>query len=366
MSSTIIEDLYEGTLDRVAWDRAILSIVDSVRASGAMLFAFNPSTGGVLRDEQHRVDPKVVADYANYWTFEDHRRKYALTLPVGEPGTEVSLRIPLKDSRIYNELLLPVDMPHFMPAWLHKSPQKAVALSLQGSLKRGPFESRDIERVRVVLPHLARALEIRDRLEAAEVRATNLSSVLDVTTFGVIVLDADQKIIEANAVASALMQKECGLNLGPDGVLETGRGESHHLASWLLGGAAPNRIADTLLHIPREGKLPLSVLATPISKVRTAWIAGEPAWLLLLFDPERRVTFNTQILVKDLGLSRREAQVASLLAAGLNVAEISRRLHITVHTVRAQLKSAFQKTGCRSQTDLTRRILLGPGLIPLT
>ena len=32
----------------------------------------------------------------------------------------------------------------------------------------------------------------------------------------------------------------------------------------------------------------------------------------------------------------------------------------------AQLKSAFQKTGCHSQTDLTRRILLGPGLTPLT
>jgi DNA-binding CsgD family transcriptional regulator len=365
VSSQIIEDLYEGTLDRAAWDRAMLSIADSVRASGAMLFAFNPSTGGVLRDEHHRVDPQAVMDYANYWTFEDVRREYALTLPVGEPGTEVSLQIPLKGSRIYNEMLVPIDLPHFMPAWLHKSPQKAVALSLQGSHKRGPFESQDIERIRHILPHLARALEIRDRLEAAEVRTANFAQVLDVTTFGVVVLDAQQRVIEINSVASDMMQRDCGLSFARDGAIGSARGDSHHkLANWLLGGMAPNRASDTLLHIPRAGKLPLSILATPISKVRTSWITGEPAWLLLLFDPERRLTFNTQLLVKDLGLSRREAQVASLLAAGLNVAEISRRLHVTVHTVRGQLKSAFQKTGCRSQTDLTRRVLLGPGLTP--
>jgi len=71
------------------------------------------------------------------------------------------------------------------------------------------------------------------------------------------------------------------------------------------------------------------------------------------------------LIAEDLGLSEREAMVASLLASGLDVSQIARRMDVTVNTVRTQVKAAFQKTGCHSQTDLVRRILLGPALEPV-
>jgi hypothetical protein len=169
-----MEDLYEGTLDTAVWDRAILGIADAVRASGAILFAFDPSTGAVLRNENHRVDDQLVADYASHWTFEDLRLPYCLTMAKGQPQTEVSLGIPLKGTAFYNEYLVPVDMPHFLQVWLHKSEEKVVGFSLQGSLKRGAFAPQDVETVRGIVPHLARAFEIRARLEAANVRAAHL------------------------------------------------------------------------------------------------------------------------------------------------------------------------------------------------
>jgi hypothetical protein len=82
----IIEDLYEGTLDPGAWDRAILGVADAVRASGAMLFAFNPSKQSVLRDENHRVDPQTVRDYARHWTYEDDRLRFFLNVPACRYG----------------------------------------------------------------------------------------------------------------------------------------------------------------------------------------------------------------------------------------------------------------------------------------
>jgi hypothetical protein len=104
----IIEDLYEGTLDPVAWDRAILGVADTVRASGAMLFAFNPSNLAILRDENHRVDPQTVRDYARHWTYEDDRLRFFLNVPAGQPVTEVSLAIPdLKRSAIIEVRFIP-------------------------------------------------------------------------------------------------------------------------------------------------------------------------------------------------------------------------------------------------------------------
>jgi DNA-binding CsgD family transcriptional regulator len=358
----IIEDLYEGTLDSTAWNRAILSIADAVHASGAILFAFDPSSGALLRNEQHRVDPHAVSEYARYWNLEDLRREYAFKLPVGEPATEVSMAIPLKGTRFYNEYLLTVDMPHFMPVWLHKKAHKAVALGMQGSLKRGAFGAQDIGMLRRFLPHLARALEIRDRLEGAEIRASNFARVLETTTFGVLILDASCRVIEANSVAAALLLEKSGLYRERDGTLKIIGCNDDRTMRRMLSGEVPACDADALLHIPREAKLPLSVLAVPIPRVNTtSWLSGDPAWMLLVFDPERRLVLSRQVIMKDLALSDREAHVVSLLAAGLNINQIAGRLHVSVNTVRTQLHTAFQKAGCHSQADLTRRVLLGPG-----
>jgi DNA-binding CsgD family transcriptional regulator/PAS domain-containing protein len=362
----IIEDLYEGTLDPIAWDRAILRIADSVRADGAMLFAFNPSDHSVLRDENHRVDPQTVQDYARHWTYEDIRFKPFLDVAVGQPATEVSLGIPgLKQSSIYNEFLVPVNLPHFMPVWLHKSEDKAVALSLLGSRARGGFESRDIETIRHILPHLARALEIRDRLEAVNVRAANFANILDATNFGVIVLNNKMQILDANAVASALLLQNSYLQRDKDGTLKIGSANGNRAFQWTREPSSSSA-ADALMHVPREGKLPLSILVTPVSQPLTSWVSGDPAWVLLVFDAERQLGVNEQLIAKDLGLSQRESEATALLASGLQIEQIAKRMHVSVHTVRSQLKAVFHKTGCHSQAALVRRLLLGPGAATLT
>jgi DNA-binding CsgD family transcriptional regulator len=107
----------------------------------------------------------------------------------------------------------------------------------------------------------------------------------------------------------------------------------------------------------------LSILVSPIPHTKSLWVSGQPAWFFLVFDAERRLLLNEHVVCRDLGLSEREAQVALLLGTGLSVIQIARRMRVTVHTVRTQLKSAFQKTGCHSQAELMRRLLLGPGMV---
>jgi hypothetical protein len=84
----IVEDLYAGTLDDTAWDRAILGVADMVSASGALLFAVNPTNREILRDENHRFDPGVLDNYRRYWVYHDCRLPYFMPAPVGRPVTE--------------------------------------------------------------------------------------------------------------------------------------------------------------------------------------------------------------------------------------------------------------------------------------
>jgi DNA-binding CsgD family transcriptional regulator len=356
----MIDGLYAGTLDQAAWDRAIIEIADTVRASGALLLAFNPRTGEVLREENHRFDPNTVEGYRKYWTFEDRRRGYFLTVPVGCPVTEMTLQIPdWARTPILNEFLRPADAPHFMPAWLHKSESKAVTLSFQGTRKRGPFEAKDIESFQRILPHVIRALEIRDRLQSAQIRADTLAESINGLRFGVMILDGAARLVECNGVAEELLRSGEGVRRKADGTLCLSEPAAGQFARWTKLGEQPHGV-DGLLHARRSGALPLSVMVSPLPAQRSAWITHDPRWLILIFDPERRIEASLELIAHDLAISSSEANVATLLAAGYRLPEVARRLGVSEHTVRSQLKSIFRKTGTRTQADLIRRIATGP------
>jgi DNA-binding CsgD family transcriptional regulator len=358
---TIVEDLYVGTLDDAAWRRAILAVADAVRARGAVLFAFNSASGHVLRDEIYRLPRALVLEYARCWATQDFRVRYASSIPVGRPFTEVTLAIPKwKQTPILNEFLIPNDAPHIMPVWLHKSPTKTVALTLQGSCKRGSFESVDIEIFQQLIPHIHRALEIRDRLENAQIRADTLTRALDVITFGVVVLDSLGKIIEANAVAQELMCKSGGIGRKPDGTLCLRQPAGAELNRWIATGQPAGHGADAVLRVPRADAPPLSVVLAPLLAAPTAWIGGDPRWLLLIFDPDRRVQTCSELIARDLAISACEAELAALLVSGYGLVDAASKLQLSKHTVRNQLKSIFRKTGIRSQVELVRRVVLGP------
>jgi DNA-binding CsgD family transcriptional regulator len=359
----IIEELYAGTLDDAAWHRALLSVADLFGASGAMLFAFNPSTGAVLRDENHRVDPAAVTDYAQYWTFHDCRFKPFLTVPPGFVVTEQLLHIPnLEKTSFHNEFLLRVDAPHVMPAWLHKAHDKAVALSLMGTRQRGAFDRSDVRTLQQqLLPHISRALQIRDRLEAAQVRTTSLVHGLDGFNCGLLVVDSGGRILESNSVAEQHLQAGGGVRRASTDILTLHEPANSQLKRWLSTGIPPAR-SDGLLRVQRRGTLPLSLMLIPLSHTKITWVAPDPRWLVLFFDPTRRISASTELLQRDLDISPREAQVAARLFEGFSPQDIACQLQVSPETVRTQLKSIFRKTGAASQGDLLRRIALGPAV----
>jgi DNA-binding CsgD family transcriptional regulator len=62
------------------------------------------------------------------------------------------------------------------------------------------------------------------------------------------------------------------------------------------------------------------------------------------------------VLARAYGLSEREQEVTTAVARGAATAEIARDLHISPHTVRDHLKSAFAKVGVSSRTELVARL----------
>jgi DNA-binding CsgD family transcriptional regulator len=359
----IIDDLYAGTMDPAAWNKGIRATVDVVSGSAALLFGFNPATGQVLRNENHGYDPAALEQYNNYWSTKDIRIAAGLALPVGEPmytANVLSVR-EYTSSEIYNEFLRPTDVPWILAFWLHKARDRVVAFSIQGTRSRGPFDEGDCERVKPLLQHLRRALEIKDRLEVAQIRSETLATSFDRFNFGVVILSSDGHIAEASSRARAFLRNGNNIRRNQDGTLWLRDPAGRELNQWIHKGTPPAGNTDGLLHVPRQLARPLTIMVTRLPEVCMPWISGgRPSWMLLLFDPDRELPASSTLIAHDLDISAREAEVAAQLSAGYDIAAVALRLGISIHTARTHLKAIFAKTGIRSQAELIRRIVSGP------
>jgi DNA-binding CsgD family transcriptional regulator len=318
----------------------------------------------MLRDEVYRCDPTTAHLYRFHWVTQDLRIAPSFTVPIGQALFEERL-MPArvwKQSAIYNDFLAPHDVPWFLAFLLHNTPTKVVNFSINSTRSRGPFDERDARRIEPLIPHIKRALDIKDRLNIAGTRQDTLRTGLDNLSFGVVVLDKSGLMLEASAVAMELLRSESAMGINADGTLWLHEPAGRQLKQWIEKGMPDDVQANGLLHARRAIGRSVSVTVTRLPEQATSWFGGgPPGWMLLLFDPERELTTSIQLVARDLGISEREAEVAALLAAGNSISVVAQRLNISIHTVRTHLKAIFASTDIHSQTELLLRIRGGPG-----
>ncbi len=299
--------------------------------------------------------------FAAHWADKEIRLPPALRCSIDEPIFDRKL-MPMRlwrRSPIYNDFLLKIDRPWILSHWLRKSPEKSVLFTIHGSRRRGPLDEKDGEALRPLLPHLRRAMELRQRLEAAQVRIDSLARVWESMSTGITFLDVRGRIIECNGAAEKLMRETAGVRRTRDGLLWLREPAGARLSEWIRSRDCTHERGG-LTCLPRPCAQPLSILVTQLPVIDTLFVGAEPRWMLLWFDPQYRSTYATELLEHELGLSPREAEVVALLAEGFNLHGVARQLGITINTARTHLKACLSKTGSHTQVDLLRRVFGGP------
>jgi len=80
------------------------------------------------------------------------------------------------------------------------------------------------------------------------------------------------------------------------------------------------------------------------------------AHIAVVLEPTE-IRASAPLMLAACGLSRREAEVATLVLRGTSTRAIADALHISEHTVQDHLKAIFDKIGVRSRRDLVGRLL---------
>lgn len=102
----------------------------------------------------------------------------------------------------------------------------------------------------------------------------------------------------------------------------------------------------------------LSVVIVPITRAPVLTITPQPAAMLVVTDPARTPQACAEVIREAFRLTEAESRLAAALSAGASLREAADSFGKSIHTCRAQLKSIYAKTACRSQAELTRKLLL--------
>jgi DNA-binding CsgD family transcriptional regulator len=201
----------------------------------------------------------------------------------------------------------------------------------------------------------------RDLFGSCAARVLSTQGGAPVLPYGVIVVDRDLQIIEANEKARHYLFAQQGLS-SRSGKLHVGR------------ACVMRRIQEVVLRIivsvPLTGlEKDLAIVGVPDgeSRIRYAVRVGgrlhppDDCWVLLvvaeLIDGN---DVSRSELSSVFGLSEREAELAECFSKGMRVEQIAPMMGVSVNTARMHLRHVFLKTGCCTQVELARVIARVP------
>ncbi|MDC0361605.1 helix-turn-helix transcriptional regulator [Halioglobus sp.] len=367
--------VYEGALEARPWQSALPALREAMDAQvvslvlrpptdndqGVILNCIRPETGGDITSSR-------LADSSD-WEVSAYREQFFsldpfINLPLDKV---VALEDILPDNELissdyYQHYLKPINLFRILGVDTAEPGGMIARLRISRRGSEDAFECSERELLEFLTPHLRRAIEIYARLNRMTAERDVYAGAVDQLSVASIILDEQGKLLTTNAVGRALLDQGAGLSLRDGRLMIEGREFNKELQSALATIIKAQKNGETsvvrALRVPRPGErsdLGLVIKPVPLSE----WSEGQssPSAAVFISDPDLKESTSRQVLGELFDLTPAEANLATLLARGLSLAQVSDAQHISQHTARAQLKSIFAKMGVSRQAELVRLVL---------
>lgn len=358
---------YDTALGGHDWTGVLKPLAASIDAKSAILRMVDYTGGQVGFFDAAGIDPAYRQAYAQHFVNIDIYRDLLETAPIGTvlqsnqfPGYEGRHK-----TEFFNDYQKPQDIEHVCGSVLARNNDFTIQFGAQRGKCSRDFGRGESDFLQTVLPHLVRAVQMRQLLGEASRQQALAEAALHQLRLGVLLTDAQARPLFVNRMAEqqiaasngALSLSFCGLKTrNPDDATRLCRlvaDASSTTAGKGLGAGGEMRIACgdgsflQLCVVPLSRECLDSGSAAP--SARAAIFIACPDSIHL---PWRRVAICY-------GLTQMEAKLAVQLAGGVSLEEVAKHLGISIHTARTHLKAVFAKTGTRRQPELVAMLLQG-------
>lgn len=359
-----VERIYDSAVDPDAWTRCLDAVRDLVGAEHAI---FHRTVQGVVVTsvscrrlngvmDQIRIDDQFFIDHVD-------------RLPVGSAVAHASIISMEAFARTdyYNNVIRPIGGGQAAIAVPWRGGGDTASIIACRPLAADGFTPEDLRTLDLLTPHVTAAGRLARQLAMEQ-------AVTDALGIGVVLVDDKAALVHMNPQAEAFVAAGDGLSLSSRRMVAGTMAETRALHEAIAAAAmtrpglacaesAIRWAASRRIQIPvsrRAPKVPLTLTVIPSGALmQKLGLDGPAQAAVLISDPSVMQAGGMEQLISLHGLTRREAELASLIVDGVRLTEAAALLDITVGTARQYLKSVFSKTGAESQADLVRLVLRG-------
>lgn len=368
----LVDLLYQGALEQQPWQCALPALREALDSQVASLVLRPPSESdrGVILNSVRSAgegSDRPLAD-PDDWEVTAYREQFFSLDPFVNlpPDKVIALADILSDRELmtsdyYLHYLEPIGVFRILGVDTIEPGGVVARLRFSRGRSEPAFAARDRQLLARLTPHLRRALQIYARLQRTASERDVYAGAVDGLSVATIILDEHARMLNSNAMATALLEEADGLSL---------RGQRLYIAARETNQALQQAVTSIIqaqqrgepgvvkaLRIPRSaGRSDLGLVVRPVP-APGGEAQSSPCVAVFISDPDLRESASRQTLGELFGLTPAEANLAILLARGLSLAEVSGAQNISPHTARAQLKAIFAKTGVSRQAELVRLVL---------
>jgi DNA-binding CsgD family transcriptional regulator len=220
----------------------------------------------------------------------------------------------------------------------------------------GQLANNERTMMRLLVPHIRRAVAISDILDIRKLETHALAAVLDSFSTGVVVVGDRGRILHANDSARAMFSA-AGPVSASAGFLKVHDADAHRELADTIAVAQRNEAdigsAGIGVALGGSGGEPSIAHVLPLAHgdLRTRLVPQATA-AVFITRAEDKPAMNLQAVADSFGLTPAEGRVLEQLAGGATVAEAAEGLGTSLYTAKTHLARIFSKTGAARQADL--------------
>jgi DNA-binding CsgD family transcriptional regulator len=358
----LVEHIYAAGCDPGGWQR----VVDQMHARlpGIGISTHLHVADTCLTGHAAGIAPEHMETYLAHYHAQNPYTGIFMKMQEGRvhTTTEFGTRAWVKRHPFYHEWLKPAgDFTHGASVVVARNERRMMRVSLDIPERRGDMEPTCALLLERLGPHLMRAFEVSERLQATVATEHVLSGMLDRIGGAAVVLGVNARVLALNRQAEAIARAGRLFRINPARRLTFQHPDSEVSFRRALAVALGPLLDAVPFAFTASGGMSVVVLPLRPAGAGTSLPMVGPRVLLSVHQPGATAAPPKDLLKTLYRLTNAEIEVVLQIAAGVSVADAADALGVTRTTARNQLAAAMAKLGVHRQGEL---VAVVTGLAP--
>lgn len=362
--SAVIALIYDTVLEPDRWPWALDACREFIGGHSASLIG-KDITGRNAKLYHHdgRSDPYYARLYFERYCALDPATAGHIYAEIDEPISTASILDyhEFRETQFYREWVAPQQLVDFAIAPIEKANGWAAMFGVFRHERDGMMDEAALARMRLLAPHIRRAVLIGRALERSGAESASFSDTFDGLSSGMFMVDARGHIVHANAAGETLLQQGAAVLSREGRLVSPDRAASATLTEVLAAaGKDDTAVGVRGISIAIAGRDEENYVAhvLPLTSGRRRRAARSYAADAVVFVQRAMLDVPAipEVIARTYGLTLSELRVLMTVVQVGGVAETAEALGIGEATVKTHLHRLFSKTGTGRQADLVKLV----------